>query len=80
MSFPYDWHPSILETQILRIGQLMIAAVPSELTTMSGRRFREALVKEANDVTGANNFKVVIAGLSNVYSHYVTTFHEYQVF
>ena len=35
--------PSIVDVQILRVGQLVILAVPGELTTMSGRRLREAI-------------------------------------
>lgn len=79
ITWPYDWHPSIVETQILRIGQVLIAAVPGEFTTMAGRRFREALNLEASNNGGSSNTKTVIAGLSNGYTHYVTTFEEYQV-
>ncbi len=35
--------PSIVDVQILRVGQLVILAVPGELTTMSGRRLRQAI-------------------------------------
>jgi neutral ceramidase len=69
-----------VETQLLRIGQVMIAAVPGEFTTMAGRRLREALDSEAVKNGGPSNTKTVIAGLSNVYSHYITTFEEYQVY
>ncbi|XP_032795004.2 neutral ceramidase [Daphnia magna] len=79
LSWPYAWHPNIAETQLLRIGQLMIAAVPGEFTTMAGRRLREALNSEAINNGGPSNIKTVIAGLSNVYTHYVTTFEEYQM-
>ncbi|XP_057378425.1 uncharacterized protein LOC130700406 [Daphnia carinata] len=79
ITWPYDWHPSIVETQVLRIGQLLIAAVPGEFTTMAGRRLREALNAEASNNGGGSNVKTVIAGLSNVYTHYITTFEEYQV-
>ena len=58
----------------------MIAPVPGEFTTMAGRRFRDALNAEAVLNGGPTNTKTVIAGLSNVYTHYVTTFEEYQVF
>lgn len=57
----------------------MIAAVPGEFTTMAGRRFREALNSESSSNGGPSNTKTIIAGLSNVYTHYVTTFEEYQV-
>ncbi|GMG98297.1 hypothetical protein Nepgr_000137 [Nepenthes gracilis] len=82
MKEPYDWAPSVLPIQILRIGQLVILSVPAEFTTMAGRRLRDA-VKTA--FTSADNgefnsdIHVVIAGLTNTYSQYVTTFEEYQV-
>lgn len=56
---------------------MIIAGVPGEFTTMAGRRFREALNKAAEDI--GENVITVIAGLSNVYTHYITTFEEYQV-
>ncbi|GFT44331.1 neutral ceramidase 2, partial [Nephila pilipes] len=43
MKFPYAWQPFIVPTQILRIGQLAVVAVPGEFTTMSGRRTRNAV-------------------------------------
>lgn len=68
-----------METQILRIGQFLIAAVPGEFTTMAGRRLRDALNSEAINNGGPSSVKTVIAGLSNGYTHYITTFEEYQV-
>ena len=35
--------PAIVEVQILRVGQLVVLCVPGELTTMAGRRLREAV-------------------------------------
>lgn len=82
MKIPYDWAPAILPVQILRIGQLVILSVPGEFTTMAGRRLRDA-VKTV--LTSADNGEfnadvhVVIAGLTNTYASYVTTYEEYQV-
>ncbi|KAL3530836.1 hypothetical protein ACH5RR_010158 [Cinchona calisaya] len=80
MKKPYDWAPSILPIQILRIGQLAILSVPGEFTTMAGRRLRDA-VKTV--LTGSGQFNgsvhVVIAGLTNTYSQYITTFEEYEI-
>lgn len=82
MSQPYPWAPAILPIQILRIGQLVILCVPGEFTTMAGRRLREA-VKETLLTYKSGKFShdihVVIAGLTNTYSQYVTTFEEYQI-
>lgn len=54
----------------------------SEFTTMAGRRLRDA-VKRVLTSGGRkefdNNVHVVIAGLTNTYSQYVTTFEEYKV-
>ncbi|XP_030474219.2 neutral ceramidase 2-like isoform X1 [Syzygium oleosum] len=81
MKEPYDWAPTILPLQTLQIGQLLILTVPAEFTTMAGRRLRDAikmvLASRADEFD--SNVHVVIAGLSNTYSQYVTTFEEYQV-
>ena len=48
---------------------------------MAGRRLRNA-VKEvfiSNSKDLASNIHVVIAGLTNTYSQYVTTFEEYEM-
>ncbi|XP_027167136.1 neutral ceramidase 2-like [Coffea eugenioides] len=81
MKEPYDWAPSILPIQILRIGQLVILTVPGEFTTMSGRRLRDAVKAVLTASTGQfnGNVHVVIAGLSNTYSQYITTFEEYEI-
>lgn len=82
MYVPYAWAPSVLPLQILRIGDFVILCVPSEFTTMAGRRLRQAvktvLVEKGNGEF-SNSTVVVIAGLTNSYSQYVTTFEEYQV-
>lgn len=79
MGFPYRWQPNIVPTQILRIGNLAIIAVPSEFTTMAGRRLREAVKKVIDETENNNRTITVIAGLSNAYSSYVTTYEEYQL-
>ncbi|XP_042440807.1 neutral ceramidase-like [Zingiber officinale] len=82
MDIPYKWAPAILPIQILRIGQVVILCVPGEFTTMAGRRLRDA-VREVLTSNGDGEFDsgvhIVIAGLSNTYSQYVTTFEEYQI-
>ena len=52
----------------------------SEFTTMAGRRLRDA-VKNILTNSGQfdNNIHVVLAGLTNTYSQYITTYEEYQV-
>jgi neutral ceramidase len=69
---PYPWSPEVLPASILRIGQFALLAVPGEFTVMSGRRLRETV----RGVLG-NDQLLVVAGLSNAYSGYVTTAEEY---
>ncbi|CAO2165609.1 unnamed protein product [Urochloa humidicola] len=81
MKEPYDWAPAILPIQIIRIGQLVILCVPGEFTTMAGRRLRDAVKKTlTSDNSGEfDDIHVVLAGLTNTYSQYITTFEEYQI-
>uniref|UniRef100_A0A3Q2YAN7 Neutral ceramidase n=1 Tax=Hippocampus comes TaxID=109280 RepID=A0A3Q2YAN7_HIPCM len=74
MNWPLPWHPEIIDVQIVTVGSVAVVAVPGEMTTMAGRRLREAV----QQVT-FSGVDVVIAGLSNVYTHYITTYEEYQV-
>ncbi|KAF8406678.1 hypothetical protein HHK36_008769 [Tetracentron sinense] len=81
MFVPFQWAPSILPIQILRLGKLVILSVPGEFTTMAGRRLREAvketLIRDGNGEFDADTH-IVIAGLTNTYSQYVATFEEYK--
>ena len=45
LAIPYPWAPATVPVQLMQLGQLVIAAVPTEMTTMAGRRTREALLK-----------------------------------
>ncbi|GES91766.1 neutral ceramidase-like [Rhizophagus clarus] len=80
MTFPYDFTPSIIEIQLLKIGNFIICVVPGEFTTMSGRRLTKAvknvLVKKG--VIDKNGI-VIVSGPSNTYTHYITTPEEYIV-
>eukprot|EP00057_Strongylocentrotus_purpuratus_P028680 XP_011683154.1 PREDICTED: neutral ceramidase-like [Strongylocentrotus purpuratus] len=78
VSTPWQWHPDIVDTQVLRIGELFILAVPGEFTTMAGRRLRNA-AQEVLDASGVADGQVVITGLSNTYTHYITTPEEYEI-
>jgi neutral ceramidase len=73
---PYRWDPAVIPISVFRVGQLFILSVPGEFTTMAGRRLRRAirslLVKHDIKVP-----VVTIAGLTNSYTHYVTTIEEY---
>lgn len=78
---PYPWSPNIVDIQTLRIGQLIIIVVPGEATTMSGRRWREAVhhaAKTTSLVDGKEPI-VVLAGPANTYAHYIATEEEYSI-
>lgn len=81
MYTPYQWDPDHIPLQVFRVGNVFIVAPPSEFTTMSGRRLRNALSKVIAD-SGAlpvgQKPYIVIAGLANSYSSYVTTYEEFQ--
>lgn len=80
MKLPYDWDPSILPIQIFQIGQFVILSVPGEFTTMAGRRLRDAVKTVlSGDKSFGSNIHVVIAGLTNTYSQYVTTYEEMRI-
>lgn len=66
--------PKILPLQILKIGQFVITAIPGEITTMAGRRLRETVLEELNDVGTSH---LALAAYANEYSQYVTTKEEY---
>ncbi|KAG8733489.1 hypothetical protein FRC11_005782 [Ceratobasidium sp. 423] len=77
---PYPWQPSIVDIQMFRVGQLVMLIFPGELTTMAGRRLREAVRAKliSSGVIGSNAY-VVVAGPANTYAHYVTTREEYSI-
>ncbi|XP_038830784.1 neutral ceramidase [Salvelinus namaycush] len=79
MTWPLPWHPSIVDVQMFTIGPVAIVAIPGEMTTMSGRRIREAVKQELEAQGTFSNAEVVVAGLCNIYTHYITTYEEYQI-
>ncbi|KJZ76932.1 hypothetical protein HIM_03809 [Hirsutella minnesotensis 3608] len=78
MNEPYAWTPNIVDIQTLRVGQLLIIVSPSEATTMSGRRWKAAVAKEAAHFLNTKPI-VVLGGPANSYSHYCATPEEYEV-
>ncbi|KAL7730447.1 hypothetical protein ACLKA6_016672 [Drosophila palustris] len=76
-TFPYEWQPKIVSTQLLKIGDVIIAAVPCEFTTMAGRRLRNK-IRAAAEADGNIETDVIIAGLTNIYTSYTVTPEEYQ--
>ncbi|MEN6472955.1 MAG: neutral/alkaline non-lysosomal ceramidase N-terminal domain-containing protein [Syntrophaceae bacterium] len=66
--------PQVLPVQVLKIGNLVIAAQPTEITTMAGRRVKNTLLSRFQDREVDH---AVIAGLSNTYASYLATGEEY---
>ncbi|KAJ5785570.1 uncharacterized protein N7503_010782 [Penicillium pulvis] len=79
LTLPYAWAPDIVDIQVLRVGQLFLIISASEATTMSGRRWKEAIHKGARDTLGISDPQVVLGAPSNSYAHYVATEEEYRV-
>ncbi|XP_061491416.1 neutral ceramidase [Rhineura floridana] len=77
LSKPYPWHPHEIDVQIGTIGSMAIVALPGEFTTMAGRRVREA-IKSEFETQGKPGMNILLSGLCNVYTHYITTYEEYQ--
>jgi neutral ceramidase len=73
---PYPLSPQILPLQIIRIGNLILLGIPVELTTMSGRRLREAIL---NILKSSGISYLALATYANAYAGYVTTKEEYDV-
>jgi neutral ceramidase len=76
---PYPWSPNIVDIQVLRVGQLVIVVSPGEATTMSGRRWREAVHTQIESSGIAKDPIVVLGGPANSYTHYITTEEEYSI-
>jgi len=68
--------PQIVPLQVLKIGNLAIGSIPTEVTTMSGRRIKDTLVNGLKSV-GVNYS--VVASLANTYNSYMATKEEYQL-
>lgn len=60
---------------LARVGQLVILAMPVEVTTMAGRRLRDTVMTELGDWAE----HIVLAGYANGYSGYATTPEEYML-
>jgi neutral ceramidase len=58
----------------MRIGPLAVAAYPTEIATVAGRRIRSTIASSAGAEAPAG---VIIAGLTNSYNSYLSTPEEY---
>lgn len=80
ITYPCPWSASVLPLQLYQWGNFVLIGAPGEFTTMAGRRLRDTVKKayaDAGKLVPGMTFS--IAGLSNSYSHYITTFEEFSV-
>jgi neutral ceramidase len=68
------WTAATLPFQILRIGHVAIVGIPGEMTVQAGRRLENALRIRLGP---AGVQKIILTGLANEYSGYITTPEEY---
>ncbi|PWN87536.1 Neutral/alkaline nonlysosomal ceramidase [Acaromyces ingoldii] len=85
-NLPYPWGPGgkegLVETQILRAGNVFVLVVPGEFTTMAGRRIKDAVkakILDLNILAAGLEPIVLIGGPASTYGHYITTREEYSV-
>ncbi|MCB9235608.1 MAG: neutral/alkaline non-lysosomal ceramidase N-terminal domain-containing protein [Bacteroidia bacterium] len=69
------WTPQILPIQLFRIGDIVLAGVPAEITTVAGRRLKKTIEDE---LAPSGIRKVILITYANAYSGYITTNEEYQ--
>ncbi|EER26224.1 hypothetical protein CPC735_003940 [Coccidioides posadasii C735 delta SOWgp] len=79
LHFPYQWTPNIVDIQLLRVGQVVIIVSSGEVSTMAGRRWREAVAKTAKHALDISEPIVLLGGPANTYVHYITTEEEYGI-
>jgi neutral ceramidase len=68
------WTPEILPFQLLRIGPVAIAGIPGEMTVQAGRRLQARIL---TSLAPLGVQRVILTGLANEYSGYITTPEEY---
>ena len=67
--------PNVLPLQVIKIGNLVLPAIPAEITTMAGRRLKETILTELEELDV--NY-LALATYSNDYGLYITTKEEYE--
>ena len=70
------WGPEIVPIQIFIIGQLAFVGVPSEITTIAGKRLENSILSILKE-RGIE--RVIISPYANAYAGYITTPEEYKV-
>lgn len=68
------WVPSILPFQILRLGEILFAFVPGEISVMAGRRLKKSILSQTTEL-GIK--EIFITSYANAYMGYIVTPEEY---
>lgn len=70
------WTPQIMPLQIIKLGNIALAAFPFEITTVAGIRLKKTL---EGLLLGKEYSEVILCPYSNAYNGYITTPEEYRV-
>jgi neutral ceramidase len=73
-----DKLPRSTQLMVARVGEMFLAAVPAEVTTVASYRLRQALHRAAT-AAGQNDPATALIGLANGYILYLTTPEEYML-
>ncbi|MGH7568166.1 MAG: neutral/alkaline non-lysosomal ceramidase N-terminal domain-containing protein, partial [Gemmatimonadales bacterium] len=68
--------PEVAQLSAARIGEMLLAAVPAEVTTMAGAGMKRAM-RDSARTHGLRGDSLALIGLANGYISYVTTDAEY---
>lgn len=73
----HSWTQQVLPVQLTILGDVAIAFLPSEVTTISGKRLREEIKSLLAEKRGIKD--VIISSYANSYCGYITTPEEYEI-
>jgi len=71
----HTWTQQILPLQLTRIGNIVLATFPFEITTIAGLRLKKGL---ESTLLNEEIKHIILCPYSNSYSGYITTYEEYQ--
>lgn len=70
------WIPQVLPLHLAVIGNIALAGIPAEMTTIAGKRLSQTILGVLKQ-RGVE--KVIISPYANAYCGYITTYEEYQL-
>lgn len=69
------WTPQVLPLQIVLFGNIALATIPGEITTIAAQRLEKTILEELKE-RGVE--EVILNSYANSYCGYITTYEEYQ--